>query len=126
MGLVRAIYSVAEDAWTDESEGCPGWTYHDIVAHVRSNEQRRRTRLLCAMAEADKAELEAINDVDGWNASAIAERRSTPLPQLVDDLVAGWHEILRVIQSLQAPSISPDGSRWPQARPCWSPNSSSE
>ena len=95
-GLVRAIYSVAEDAWTEESEGCPGWTYHDIVAHVASNEQRRRTRLLFAMGEADTTALESINDIDGWNARAIAELRNTPLPQLVDDLVAGWHEILKV------------------------------
>ncbi len=96
-GLVRAIYSVADDAWSEESEGCPGWTYHDLVAHVSSNEQRRRTRLLSAMGEADAADLGAINDVDGWNARAVAERNDWPLARLIDDLVAGWHEILKVL-----------------------------
>src|SRR3990170_676945 len=28
---LRAVYSVAEEAWEEESEGCPGWTYHAIL-----------------------------------------------------------------------------------------------
>jgi hypothetical protein len=100
-GLVRAIYSVADDAWAEESADCPGWTYHDIVAHVASNEQRRRVRLLSAMGEADASELEAISDIDGWNARATAERRDWPLSRLVDELDAGWHEILKVFSRLE-------------------------
>jgi len=96
-GLVRAIYSVSDDAWLKESEDCPGWTYHDIVAHMASNEHRRRTRLMSALGEADTNVLEAISDIDGWNARAIAERGAWTLSRLVDELVAGWHEILRVL-----------------------------
>ena len=40
-GLLRAIYSVADDAWV-ELPRLSGWTYHDIVAHLSSNARPRR------------------------------------------------------------------------------------
>src|SRR3990172_3149823 len=48
-GLLRALYSVADSAWGEQSRDVPGWTYHDILAHLSSNEARRRTRLLSAI-----------------------------------------------------------------------------
>ena len=113
-GLLRAIYSVAEDAWVEPSEGCPGWTYHDIVAHLSSNEARRRVRLLSAIAHAGAAELDAINKIDEWNEAAVAERKSWTIRQLVDELVSGWYEIQRVMtrfgaQHLKAPITLGDG-----------------
>jgi hypothetical protein len=99
-GLLRAIYSVADDAWGSESIGCPGWTYHDIVAHLSSNEARRRVRLLSAIADAGAAELDAINKIDEWNATTVAERKAWTVRQLVDELVGGWYEIQRVMTRL--------------------------
>jgi uncharacterized damage-inducible protein DinB len=101
-GLLRAAYSVADDAWREESKDDPGWTYHDILSHLSSNEARRRTRLLSALGEADAAELEALNDVDAWNAKAVAERRDWPLRKLIDELLAGWHEILKSLPRFKA------------------------
>lgn len=99
-GLLRAIYSVADDAWGEPSLGCPGWTYHDIVAHLSSNEARRRVRLLSAIADAGAAEIDAINKIDEWNEAAVAERKDWTIRQLVDELVSGWYEIQRVLTRL--------------------------
>ncbi|HVP04095.1 MAG TPA: maleylpyruvate isomerase N-terminal domain-containing protein [Dehalococcoidia bacterium] len=105
-GLLRAIYSVADDAWAQESQADPGWTYHDIVAHLSSNEARRRTRLLSALGEAKPEQLAAINDVDEWNSAAVAERREWPLRRLVDELVLGWHQIQQLLTRFRAEHLS--------------------
>lgn len=105
-GLLRAVYSVADGAWTEESKMAPGWTYHDILAHLSSNEARRKTRLLSALGEADAAQLAEISDIDGWNATAVAARRDWPLRRLVDELVLGWHEIRGVLTRFRGEHLS--------------------
>ena len=106
--FVRAAYSVAEDAWSEESPACPGWSYHDIVAHVSSNEVRRETRLRSALGEASNDELDEINDVDGWNARVVGERGDWPLRRLMDELAAGWHRILQVLSRYRSEQVSAD------------------
>jgi uncharacterized damage-inducible protein DinB len=101
-GLLRAIYTVADDAWNEPSESNPEWTYHDILAHVASNERRRRSRLLSAVLNGENvAELEGINDIDGWNAERVRERINWSTAKLVDELVEGWHEILVTLSQFQ-------------------------
>jgi len=108
-GLLRAIYSVADDAWNEPSESNPEWTYHDILAHVASNERRRRTRLLSAVLNGENvAELEGINDIDGWNAERVSERTDWAMAQLVDELVEGWHEILVTLSEFRAEHLGRD------------------
>ncbi len=106
--FVRAVYSVADDAWNEESEAAPGWSYHDIAAHIASNEVRRETRLRSALGEANPEELAAINDIDGWNARVVAERREWPLRKLVDELLAGWQGILAVLSRFKAEQLASD------------------
>ncbi len=106
--FVRAAYSVADEAWGEESPACPGWTYHDIVAHITSNEVRRRTRLMSALGEASQEELDAINDIDGWNARVVAERREWPLRRLMDELASGWRGILEVLSRFRSEQLSAD------------------
>jgi hypothetical protein len=96
-GFLRAAYSVADDAWDLPSQDCPGWTYHDVLAHVTSNEVRRITRLRSALEGPGVAGLEDINDVDGWNAQAVAERRDWTLRALIDEFLAGWDGILHTL-----------------------------
>jgi hypothetical protein len=98
-GLMRAIYSVADDAWAEQSEAVPGWTHHDILAHLSSNEARRRTRLLSALVDPGEKDhyLATVNDVDAWNAEQVAERRDWPTTRLIDELLAGWYEIRKVL-----------------------------
>lgn len=105
-GFLRAAYSVAEDAWEVESAGCPGWTYHDIMAHVASNEKRREARLRSAIGDSSQAELAAINDVDAWNNQAVEARRGVPIRGLIDELQAGWHGIRTTLSRFQAKHLS--------------------
>ncbi len=109
-GLLRAVYSVADDAWDDNSEGCPGWTYRGILAHLSSNEMRRHVRLQSALGEAHDEQLARINNVDAWNETAVAERNAWPIPRLVDELADGWNGIREALsrfqpQHLDAPVI---------------------
>jgi len=100
--FIRAAYSVADDAWREESPACPGWTYHDIVAHIASNEVRRRVRLASALGEASQEDLDVMNDIDGWNARLVAERSEWPLRRLMDELAAGWRRILEVLSRFKS------------------------
>jgi uncharacterized protein (TIGR03083 family) len=102
-----AVYAVADEAWDETAQG-DGWNYHDVLAHVASNEIRRETRLRSAMGEASEEELQAINDVDGWNEKAVAERRGWPVPQLVDELQGGWRKILEVLSRFRPEHVSAD------------------
>ena len=104
-GLLRAAYSVADEAWSNETGDAPGWTYHDVLAHLSSNEARRRTRLLYALGEADDAAVAAINNVDEWNDASVRARRDWPMRRLIDELVAGWHEILLVLTRFRSEDL---------------------
>jgi hypothetical protein len=109
-GLLRAAYSVAEDAWGEQSEDVPGWTYHDIFAHVSSNEARRRVRLLSAVVDESEtaAYLATVNDIDAWNEQCVAERKDWPMEKLVDELVLGWYEIRKVLAQFQPEHLRAD------------------
>jgi len=106
--FVRAAYSVADEAWGEESPACPGWTYHDIVAHIASNEVRRQTRLMSALGEASPEELDAINDIDGWNARVVADRREWTLRRLMDELASGWRGVLEVLSRFKSEDVARD------------------
>lgn len=104
-GFLRAAYSVADDAWEEESEACPGWTHHDILAHVASNEARLQTRFRSAMGQADQSGLDAVNDVDAWNRQRVEERRGRSLRELVDEFVEGRHGTLKVLAGLRPEQV---------------------
>ncbi len=55
-GFLRAVYSVADDAWDEEAAADPGWTHKDILAHVAANDLRNHVRLRAVLGEGDPAE----------------------------------------------------------------------
>src|SRR3990170_1173364 len=75
---LRAVYSVAGEAWDEESD-LPGWTYKDILTHLASNDIRHHIRLRAVLGEGDAAELQSLDDVNGWNERARQERRGAQL-----------------------------------------------
>ncbi len=97
---LRAIYSVADDAWEEPSQ-LPGWRYKDILAHLASNDIRHHIRLRFLLGEADRSELAALNHVDGWNAGAIEERRGRSARELLDEMAAHRYELLRILGRLR-------------------------
>ncbi|MDO8614889.1 MAG: maleylpyruvate isomerase N-terminal domain-containing protein [Dehalococcoidia bacterium] len=105
-GFLRAVYSVADDAWDEEAPACPGWTYGDILAHVAANETRLQVRLRAARGEASRAELDAVNDVDAWNHAAVTARRGRSPAALAGEFLAGRHATLQELAGFRPPQLS--------------------
>ena len=99
-GLLRAIYSVADEAW-DEPSASPTWTYRDILAHIAANDLRAHTRLRAVLGQRDEAELAALRNVDVWNARTVEERRGRSVRALVDEMLGLRHETLRLLSRLR-------------------------
>ncbi len=115
-GLLRAVYSVADDTW-DEESALPGWTYKNILAHLASNDIRHHIRLRVLLGEADRAQLDALEDVDGWNQRALEERRDRSVRELIDEMAAHRYELLLILSRLRPEDLFavvtlPDGSAW--------------
>src|SRR2546425_11650014 len=73
--FLRALYSVEDDAWGEQALS-DGWTYHDVAAHLSSNEVRLQTRLRSALGEAAAEELAAVDNIEAWNEKKGNERWS--------------------------------------------------
>jgi hypothetical protein len=115
--FLRALYSVADDAW-DEQALSDGWTYHDIAAHVSSNEVRLQTRLRSALGETTEEELAAVNDVEAWNAKRVEERRGWSVREIADEFQAGRFGTMQVLSrftgdTLENPVTRGNGSTVP-------------
>jgi Mycothiol maleylpyruvate isomerase N-terminal domain len=111
---LRALYSVADDAWGEQALS-DGWTYHDVAAHVSSNEVRLQTRLRSALGEASEKELAAVNDVEGWNEKTVEERKGLPVREIADEFQAGRFGTMEVLgrfsgETLEKPVTLGDGS----------------
>lgn len=103
--LLRAVDSVPDDVW-DEPSSDPGWTHRDVLAHIASNEIRVHVRLRSVSAQADEAELKAINDIDGWNQRQVETRRGRSVPDLVDELGTHRRETLRLLAAFRPEHLS--------------------
>jgi hypothetical protein len=99
-GLLRAIYSVADEAW-DEPSASPGWTYRDILAHIAANDLRAHTGLRAMLGQRDEARLAVLRDIDSWNKRSVEERRGRSVRALVDEMLALRHETLRLLSQLR-------------------------
>ena len=117
--FLRALYSVAEDAWEEQALS-DGWTYHDVAAHVSSNETRLQTRLRSALGEASPDELTAVNDIESWNEKTVSERRGRSVRELADEFQAGRFGTMQVLSHFTGETLANlvtlgDGSTVPAA-----------
>ncbi len=101
-GLLRAIYSVADDAWDEKSSAAPDWTYKDILAHAAANELRPHARLQTVLGDSDDGELAALNRTDEWNQERVGERRDRTVAQLISELDARRAGTFELLSRLQA------------------------
>ncbi len=104
-GFLRAVYSVADDAW-DEPSPDAGWTYLDLLAHTVSNELRVHARLRSLSGEAPADELAAVNDIDGWNQREVAARRGRDVRELVDEMAASRYQTLQLLSRITPDDLS--------------------
>ena len=102
--FLRALYSVADDAWGEPALE-DGWTYHDLAAHVASNEVRLQTRLRSALGEASGEELATVNDVEAWNAKTVGQRREWSMREIADEFQAGRFGTMEVLSRFTAETL---------------------
>jgi len=102
--FLRALYSVADDGWQEQALS-GGWTYHDVAAHISSNEVRLQTRLRSALRDAPAEELAAVNDIEGWNANRVDERRGWTVRQLADEFQAGRFGTIQVLSRFTSETV---------------------
>lgn len=107
-GFLRAVYSVAADAWDDPAHGegeSEGWSYKDVLAHVASNEERLQVRFRSAADKASEAEIAAVNDIDTWNREKVSARAGATPSQLVDEFLKGSNDTLEVLAGFERPDL---------------------
>ena len=117
--FLRALYSVADDAWEEQALS-DGWTYHDVAAHVSSNEVRLQTRLRSALGEASPQELATVNDIEAWNETTVTERRGRSVRQIANEFEAGRFGTMQVLSRFTGETLGNavkrgDGSTVPAA-----------
>ena len=101
-GLLRAVYSVADDAWDEKSAAAPDWTHKDILAHVAANDERPHVRLRAVLGDPDDAALGAINRTDEWNQERVDARRDRSVAELVSELDANRAQTIELLSRLKA------------------------
>nr|AUF80926.1 hypothetical protein S36_0539 [uncultured bacterium]AUF80949.1 hypothetical protein S37_0562 [uncultured bacterium] len=107
-GFLRAVYSVAGDAWDDPAHGeADGWSYKGVLAHMASNEERLQIRFRSA-GKASQAEIDAVNDVDAWNRKKVSGLTDATPSQLVATFLKGRNDTLEVLAAYQSSDL--DGS----------------
>ncbi len=107
-GFLRAVYSVADDAWDDPAHGdgeSEGWTYKGVLAHIASNEERLQVRFRSAAGKAAQAEIDAVNDIDAWNAEKVGGLTDATPSQLVDVFLKGRNDTLEALAALVRPDL---------------------
>ncbi|MCH8200957.1 MAG: maleylpyruvate isomerase N-terminal domain-containing protein [Chloroflexi bacterium] len=101
-GFLRAVYSVADDAWDDPAHGeAEGWSHKGVLAHIASNEERLQIRFRSAAGKATQAEIGAVNDVDAWNREKVSGLTDATPPQLVDEFLKGRNDTLEVLAAYE-------------------------
>ncbi|MEX0800591.1 MAG: maleylpyruvate isomerase N-terminal domain-containing protein [Dehalococcoidia bacterium] len=105
-GFLRAVYSVADDAWGEETPSTPGWTYRDVLAHVTSNDVRAQTRFRALLGQPDDAEVAALEDEDGWNRREVEKRRDRSVRELIEELDDNRHDTIRLLATLRPEHIA--------------------
>jgi hypothetical protein len=101
-GLLRAIYSVADDAWNEPAHSeAGGWTYKDVLAHVATNDLRPQARIRGVMGHWDEAEQAWILKTADWNEEHVSQRRDRSVRELIDEMQANRHDTLVLISQLK-------------------------
>jgi hypothetical protein len=100
-GLLRAIYSVADDAWDAPAFSDGGWTNKEILAHVATNDLRPQTRFRSILGEHDEAAMAALMQVDEWNESHAAPLRDRSVREIINVMHANRHDTRTLISRLK-------------------------
>jgi hypothetical protein len=102
-GLLRAIYSAADDAWDEVAHGGedPAWTYRDILAHVATNDLRPQARFRGVMGQWDEGEQQRILQTAEWNEEQVSKLRGKSVREIVDVMTANHHGTMVLLSQLK-------------------------
>jgi uncharacterized protein (TIGR03083 family) len=92
---VAELKAVRSDAWQRPSI-YPGWTAHDLLAHLSSTVQAI-PRLVDAAFSEPRPEPAEPFDEDRWNAGQVRRRRDLAANDLIDEFQRGGAELSRAL-----------------------------
>jgi ribosomal protein L29 len=101
-GLLRAAYSVADEAWDAPAYTEDKWTYREMLAHVATNDLRPQARLRGVMGKWDDDEQQRILKTAEWNEEQVAPLRGKSVRELVDLMQKNRHDTAVLISQLSA------------------------
>lgn len=106
-GLLRAIYSAADDAWDEPAHSdAPGWTYRDVLAHAATNDLRPQARVRGVMGQWDDAEQKSILQTNEWNEEQVSKLRGKSVRDIIDVMQANRHDTMVLISQLKPEHLS--------------------
>lgn len=94
---VAGLQAVRPNAWQRRLSGYPGWTAHDLLAHLSSTLQAIPRLVDAAFSEARPESAEPF-DQDRWNAGQIRRRHDLPANDLIDEFQRGVADLCRAIR----------------------------
>lgn len=100
LALLRELDAAA---W-QRPTACPGWTVHDLVAHVIGQyEEQPRPWLLIRRVRQARKRYPGLSTLDGHNQCQLDDRREVPPEELVDQFARESARGLRALRRLPAP-----------------------
>jgi hypothetical protein len=106
-GLLRAIYSVADDAWDERAVGeGQQWTNKDVLAHVATNDLRPQARFRGVMGQWDEDEQKRILQTNEWNEEMVSQARGKSVRETIDTMQANRHDTMVLISRLKPEHIT--------------------
>ena len=101
MNLLDRIGSeeALEDVWAEPSP-VPGWTYHDLLAHIASGDWVCQGVLRTVLAGGSLDAFVAGLDLDARNAALVAERRDASVATLAHEYVSMRWETFHLMSRL--------------------------
>jgi hypothetical protein len=107
----QALEGLNEDQLTEPWLGT--WSAKEIVAHI-IGWQEEIGPALERLARGEKPVPEGVSydDADSWNARFVAERRDTPVAELLQDLDASHERFLRLASEVPDDRFQPGRTAW--------------
>ena len=99
---IRTFIRAVSGSFWEGGSVVEGWTNRDVLAHMAGGNDQMVQSVLRSVIAGVIVEAHVLEpDTDAENAARVAERRSWPLPQVIDEYEGGAEELLDLLAQLR-------------------------